>query len=395
MSEKLDDMMRFAGSVVAFLLVSNGVFGQEVRIRADATPSAWNVARVVEELRIGSADHGSNAYLGIVVDLAVARDGRMLVADGRTRQVKLFAADGSFIRNVGRPGIGPGEYRQPWGVRFLQDGRIAVWDPPRLVLFSETGEALETKELGGRFFSTNSFVLDGSGNFYFMAPNRSVQQEPGASSPIQWLKYSPGYELLDSIPIPQETTSPSFGLATGGGRLTPFTPGTFSALAPDGELVTADNREGRICVPRKGMPDLSIVRETPRIQLTDGERAEWEAWAAYFAARGNSQPVPIPRTKPPFRGIAVDEEGRIWLDRYVAAVERPAPVREAGDTRPQRRWVEPRTFEVISQDGEFLGTVVLPPDTYAFVRRGDVVWGTERGEGGTYSVVRLRLRPRL
>lgn len=85
------------------------------------------------------------------------------------------------------------------------------------------------------------------------------------------------------------------------------------------------------------------------------------------------------------------EDGRIWVERYVEAKERPGPPRAEGDQRPRRVWREPRTFDVFEPDGRILGTVVLPEDTYIFVRRGRHVWGTYRDESDVSYIIRLRL----
>ncbi len=53
------------------------------------------------------------ALLGSVSDAVRLPDGRLVVADGQTQQVRRFDASGTFVRNLGRAGRDPGEYRRP------------------------------------------------------------------------------------------------------------------------------------------------------------------------------------------------------------------------------------------------------------------------------------------
>ena len=81
--------------------------GGVVRVR-NPGPSGWSDSsgfRLVEELTIAGVA-GETSELANPSMLAVDKDGRIYVSDGA---IKLFGADGSFIRTVGRDGAGPGE----------------------------------------------------------------------------------------------------------------------------------------------------------------------------------------------------------------------------------------------------------------------------------------------
>ena len=103
--------------------------------------------------------------------------------------------------------------------------------------------------------------------------------------------------------------------------------------------------------------------------------------------------APPPRTKPVFRGLSVDADARLWVERYAEAYKDDVQPREPGDERPLREWREPPTFDVIRTDGTFLGTVVLPKDVFASYKRGWHMWGVYSGELREPYVVRLRIEP--
>jgi 6-bladed beta-propeller protein len=66
--------------------------------------------------------------------------GSLLVADVRNRSVSEFDSSGRFVRQVGRDGAGPGEFRNPYSLAWL-DGNLALLDPgnPRLAVFRRDG----------------------------------------------------------------------------------------------------------------------------------------------------------------------------------------------------------------------------------------------------------------
>ena len=386
-------MKRLVVALGCIVSTADPATSQVVSIAESAEPT-WGRTEVIEELRIGNVD-GDPAYsFDLISDLAVAHDGTIIVVEGRVPAVRMYDANGRFIRDIGRHGDGPGEYRQPWGAGVLPDGRIAVWDPPRLHVYGPDGTSISSHLLRAGMFGTDPFKTDMEGNFYFVASDwkRGGRTPSPGATPKQWLKFNDSLELVDSMPVPiPYSTDRGFTLVTAQGRVQPFTPVVSSDLGPNGELVIGDNSEYVLLVQNASGETTTIRRDVPTVTLTRGERAEWEELAEYFANRGADADVSIPRTKPPFREISVDDDGRIWVDRYVEAEQRPGLSPETGDSRPDRRWIEPRTFDVLSAQGELLGIVVMPSDAYGYVRRGDHIWGVARDELGVQYVVRLRI----
>lgn len=82
-------------------------------------------------------ESGPNAITQIT-DFAVARDGRIAIADAKTPRVVVYNPDGDLERSVGRSGEGPGEYRNPSSVAFGAAGELYVLNvaPQYLIRFS-------------------------------------------------------------------------------------------------------------------------------------------------------------------------------------------------------------------------------------------------------------------
>ncbi|HVA91594.1 MAG TPA: peptidyl-alpha-hydroxyglycine alpha-amidating lyase family protein, partial [Chloroflexota bacterium] len=79
-------------------------------------------------------------------NLAVAPSGELYVSDGYGNcKIHRFSATGDLIQSWGEPGIGPGQFNLPHGVRVTADGRVLVADREndRLQFFSPAGRFLE------------------------------------------------------------------------------------------------------------------------------------------------------------------------------------------------------------------------------------------------------------
>ena len=81
--------------------------------------SAW---RVVEELRIGTAEGSGPDLFGNVGAIEVDGLGRLWVAETQAQELRVFDREGGHVRTVGRKGGGPGEFRQ---INVINTGRRA------------------------------------------------------------------------------------------------------------------------------------------------------------------------------------------------------------------------------------------------------------------------------
>jgi hypothetical protein len=394
-------------AALALLLLPPPVLPQDtVVVRADNEPIWGETPHIVEELRIGQLDGPDEYVLGRIGPLTVRADGDIIAVDAQAPVIRQYDANGRYVRDIGREGAGPGEYRRVTEMQILADGRLAILDPgnTRISIYDSTGVFIASHRVEG-VYGVDAFVVDTLGNFWVkqLDQSRLPTREDRIVEPVEprerpWIftEISPSGEVLRSIDIPPEERSwPSFVLMTTEGRRWSFPDLRAHALSNRGYLVVGHNRtyaldlwlpEGRV---------RRITRTAEAVALRDGERAQWQAWVRFFeeANQGRLDYPPLPRTKPFFRALTVDRDGRIWVERYVEAIETEPEPRAPGDDRPLREWREPPTFDVIKPDGTFLGTVVLPRDTYAYVRSGWHIWGVRAGELREPYIVRLRIEP--
>jgi hypothetical protein len=378
-------------------------------VRADNPPAWGEDVQLVEEIRIGVLEGQDEYLLGSVGSLAVGHDGMIFVYDGHVPVIRQYDPSGTYVKDVGREGAGPGEYRRVLGMRVLANGQLAIWDPRnvRIAVYDSAGRYVEDHHVPSGLYGANVFFVDTAGNFYVRtidASRRGGQVarrfDPAGpivvSGPLAYtlVRVSPSGQIVDSVPLPIEEPARAFVLATAEGYRGPFVEELCYTWSPQGYLIVGHNSRYTFDLQ---LPDSSvrrIERSYEPVRASRDERSQWEAWAEFFARRPSAEKFgPIPREKPAYRALSVDEDGRIWVNRYSQAVKHDVAPRAAGDERPLYAWREPPTFDVITPEGDFLGTVVLPANTSLHVRRGMQVWGVQRGEFDEEYVVRYRIEP--
>lgn len=92
-----------------------------------AAPEVWRLSDA-PILEIGVRE-GEEAYQLFRVGGSVRlTDGRIVVANTGSRELRVFGPDGVFQATIGRDGEGPGEFRWPSRIRMLGPDTILVWD---------------------------------------------------------------------------------------------------------------------------------------------------------------------------------------------------------------------------------------------------------------------------
>jgi len=371
--------------------------------------SVWgDTARLVPELRIGSLEGADEYVLGDPVALAVG-NGAVYVLDAQVPVVRAYdAGTGEYLQDIGREGGGPGEYGSPDGVAVLPDGRILVRDPRtvHINVYAEDGEFMEgwPHPNGGGFHTYDRMWVDDAGTAYV-----TTLQSWGVP-PWEWemavigiadgvvtdTLFEPAlaWERAD-LTASREGSSSRRKVPYTGDRVWDFTrQGHFIAGITSRYAIYAFPGDGpvvRIERAAEPIPVLPEEAEERRARITAGLQRQYGAW------RWNGPEVPD--TKPPFRELFADADGRIWV--VVSQPGQPTMTRAEAETEAARtgqpvvRFREPPAFDVFDADGRYLGPVTAPA-TLAWeepkpVVLGDTVWGVERDALGVPVVVRYRL----
>ncbi|MFH1754456.1 MAG: 6-bladed beta-propeller [Candidatus Latescibacterota bacterium] len=92
--------------------------------------------------RVGGDTDDEDEFFGVIGTILTDKKGNVYLLDSQLSQVKIFSQSGEFIRNIGREGEGPGEFRSPTGMFFTEAGLLGVMQiaPGKIVLLTSEGE---------------------------------------------------------------------------------------------------------------------------------------------------------------------------------------------------------------------------------------------------------------
>ncbi len=321
-------------------------------------PSAWadtNGWRIVETGRLVAVDSGES---GMVNPRAVAVDpaGRLFVVEGSPLVIKVFDANGAFVRAIGREGAGPGEFRS--ALPGVHANHLLVQDPnlSRLTIFDTSG-AYDTS-LTSACCHYRPLPVTANGTVAVPGPNR----RPEVSG--MFLRFTSAGQFLDTVYVPKGGDERFWELSQDGGsmRMTiPFTPSQRAAFMPNGDLVHAWTGEYRIMIGRNATDTARIIslaslpverpREERAARLEEIIGPNEKNWGPQV--REVFKLDDIPATATPLENIMVDPAGAIWAEVY------------RGDTLAT-------DYDVFDSAGAYLGRVRAPWPRLS----GSLSWGS-------------------
>jgi hypothetical protein len=277
--------------------------------------------------------------------------GDVAIADGASRQLRVFTAAGVHLATFGGEGDGPDEFRGIEWIDQCGDSLITVYDSARfrITKWDRVGELVD------------EFAIEGPGGL----PPYSARCGPDGRFAIV------GWHDVSSAAIPQGPYRPnvSVGIADAGGRFE-RTIGTFPGSEryrgtsndrphPFGKTTTALLGTDAVYV---GTADslaidvLSFNGEKRTIGRSQGPAVltarQKDAWVELYLRRAPEGRRPalhraildanlVPETKPAYGDVLMDDSGYLWLERY-------------------RITDAPQTWEVFAPGGAMVSTVVLP-----------------------------------
>lgn len=370
---------------------------------ASPEPEPPGELAAVEDLRIGMSQGPEEYLFGRIGGIVQHDDGTISILDSQVPVIRQYDAEGTFLRNVGREGQGPGEYSgRIQGMQRLPNDSFAIWDTgnTRITIFASDGAFVDSFHSGTNgYYSGSTMRVDHEGNFYLYTVDHSAPLREGEFPPRVYLKVSPTGEHIGKIAVPDDDPdTPGWVFSTREGYLTNFTHQTLHTLTSSGHLVVGHNGTYSYEVRDDGETLLEVAHPWEPVPLEPAEKAEWEAWLEYFENRAREDErevpdyAPIPDTKPAFMDLHAGVDGTVWVRRYARARERTdrAP-RPPDDPRPTLNWWQPITLDAFDAEGEFLGTVELPNDTWVSALSRDRIWTVQPNEDEESVAVRYRI----
>jgi hypothetical protein len=333
--------------------------------------AAWSLSRE-PALTIGTADGADEYQLYRVQSARRLPDGRIVVGNGGSNQIRMFDPTGDFLGSAGRKGGGPGEFEGLGDIEMVRGDSLLVFDHrlARFTVFNsdlDLGRTFIPDRAGGGTPRPNGVLGDSLVLTAAVTVDRDAPYVPGTKrSPRLHARYRLDGTILDTLGRFPGDESYS---ASGGADLTvsarqPFGRRAETAVARDrwyigfGDAYEIEVRSG------DGALQQLIRRTIPNRPVPAGLAEERRQWMRDMIRGMGGQivaDVEIPATMPAYGSLLVDAEGNLWVQEYRIREEQPA-------------------WAVFDSDGRFLGTVDVPADGEIFEIGADYVLGVWRDD---------------
>ncbi len=339
--------------------------------------TGWQL-ELVQEI---TGDEGTTSELINPQNLAVDDWGRVYVVDQKPMAIKVYGADGQFIRTIGQEGEGPGEFRV--GFIAVHNGYVVIHDPrvARTSVWDTTGTFQRSWTSSCCYWS--DIQVDRQARIYVPTMIQAPRDAPSRGTPyVRWTMQ--GAEV-DTVWVPHnESQSKTWTITTGTGTQNvaqmmmsvPLTPRIISALNPDGGVVYGWSADYQLAVSSAG-EDTSMVfgrTWTPEPITAERKRLEVDGIVQRLGKsygednlRQTMKAEDIPNTAPAYVSLSVDREGHRWL-------------RLDPGTDTTRS-----TFDIFNAEGVYLGALGVSPALPMYGRmafgREELVVARENADG--------------
>ena len=353
-------------SVLLGTLLTLGVFA-----RPDAKAQDIQVAELkfTEAFRIGEDTATDTVLFGSISNVAANSQGMLFVSEFRQPRVRVFSPVGVPVKELGREGRGPGEFRWAPSLFVGPKDTLYAWDlmQRRLTLFSPPDysfhSAITVSVPEGSIAGPHEFMgATDNGLLIGFLPPRTAD-DPQELLTLQTIVVDRNGQIakedaVAQLPYREELVQTMNNLVSGWGLL-PFGRASRFAFGFDRQLyyawneaidITAVNWEGAV------QRSISVPHEPVTLTQAEREAAIADAPEEYredIRAR-------LPGTKPAFVSLLVDDSARLWIE-----LSRPEGAEEA-------RWL------VIGDTGTVVGGTSLPVNYDISVVRNGRAYGRIR-----------------
>jgi hypothetical protein len=371
-----------------------------VTIVSNPESGVWTEPPTVErEVDIGTAEGEAAYQFGQITGIDVGTDSSVYVLDQQARTVRVFDSAGTFVREMGRPGSGPGELGQTAFNVLLGPGDtvfVADMMQPRVNRYGPDGQDAGTIPLPVTQSLSVKWAITGDGMLVHQTrtiPNAS--QTEAAASDFLFVRDRSG-ALRDTLLALPAGKSVQFAGTGQMPRIRLFDSEPIWALMDDGKVMFGINTDYSIQVyDSNGRLQRVVRRAFQQRPVTDGDRQAFLKFLEEAWGRAGVPPQVMPQliqsvsfadVYPAFANLMGGPEGSVWVQRVQSADDVAA---RGGEFDVQD--VGAPVWDVFDAEGRYLGALELP-DRFTPMRiKGDRVWGVWRDDLDVQHVLRLRV----
>jgi hypothetical protein len=307
-------------------------------------------------------------------------DGRIVVANAGSHQLRWYDAKGKHVASAGGEGGGPGEFRGLNALRRLPGDSVLAYDMMafRLSWFDPAGRFVRSVALQPvgqvppRFvdrFADGSLLLSSSVRTGGEMPKSGTRRDT-----LLWLRTGADGVPVDSLPVTPGGEA-SLQIAMAGGQIQsmnimslPFMRNVQTAASGDRYWQGITDAYEIVLRRADGTPERIVRRVVQPVPVRGAylDSLRHVEVAEHGAEAGKSlDRVELPEHLPAFERLLVDDGGNLWVQHTAwpgAAV--------------QAEW------DVFDAQGQMLGTVRMPPGFRAMQIGADLVLGVWTDDDG-------------
>jgi hypothetical protein len=300
-------------------------------------------------------EEGSEGEVGSPSALVASEGGTIYWLMTEPSVIKAYAADGTWLRNIGREGDGPGEFRN--GMFGIAGDKLFVQDPnnTRLTVFDTSGAFLQSAPSQCCYW-TNNFPTFSDGTIGIMGSAPAGAEDQGGAMYVTQLDGT----VVDTIIFPRPEQDPAgfwtVTMTRGNSRSSmmmgvPLQPRDDSRYRNDRTVVRGNTAAYTLAItglegdttrvfsaPATQVAITTVQRDSIFDDVVGNMSEQWRD-----AVREIAKPGDIPTAWPMWTDLTSDATGHIW-------VARPNP---AGG---------PNLLDVFTPEGVLLGSVAAPAD---------------------------------
>jgi hypothetical protein len=356
---------------------------------------------VAEDLRIGTVAGEPEYQFGRLAFMDVADDGTIYAMDLQAAEVKVYDAQGTFLRTIGGPGQGPGEIAQGAVFVYLDpDGGLVIPDlgNRRVNRYTADGEPAGSFPISIEAGIPTVWVLDDAGRLMAQLRGMNVPGMAALEDGDPIVVYDTTGTVVDTVAVlPKGQTLA--GTTEGQLSMVLFSPEPVWDLASDGAVFYAMSDQYRVLI---NAPDGTLsriitrestpkpVEERDRVAILRLMRQQYGEFGVPPAQIEQIlQGVGFADFYPVFGQLFIGPEETLWVQRIRSARDMAGDAEEEIEFDPQA--IGSPEWEVFDSEGRYMGVVTLPDRFQPVTVRGDHLFGIWRDELDVQYVMRVRV----
>jgi hypothetical protein len=357
-----------------------------------------------EDLRIGTPAGEPEYQFGILGFMDVDDAGNIYVVDAMAREVRVFDAQGSYLRTVGGPGSGPGEFSAGVAFAFLDnEGGLVVPDlgNVRVNRYAPDGTFLSSFPLQFQQGVPRLWAMDDSGRLMAQLQGRNIEGFATLAEGDPIVVYDTTGTVVDTVALlPKGQTLAETNDEQVLIRL--FAPEPWWVPTADGSIYYAMSDQYKIFLndPQGLLTRIVTLDAEPKpVEETDQEaivallrRQAIQAGAPAAAVDQQLQAVRFAENYPLFGLMFLGPEETLWVQRVQSARDMAEEAGEEAEYSPfDPQDIGSAEWDLFDREGRYLGVVALPERYSPRAIHGDHIYGVWRDELDVQYVVRVKV----